>query len=467
MPESRKARVGLLGLMLKLYDLYPDLKPKMTAFAGQLVDTLSPFADVHFPGVCNTREQVDQAVADFEAEGRDLIVVVLLTYAPSHITLPALLHTPLPILVWNTQQLYAVDKNTTSQDTTENHGMHGVQDLCNVLVRSKRSFQLVTGHYQDPRALSQVKGWCDAARTVHRMRLMRIGLLGYQMEGMGDFGVDETALLAQVGVSVRHLAMKAVADLARAAPNDEIARQTAFDRQQFAFEDTITDAEHQASSRLEWAMREILVEQGLHGFAAHFSAVSEEGALDTLPFLAASKLLAEGYGFGGEGDVTSAAAVAMMIELAGEADFSEMFSMDFRGNSILLMHMGEANWRMARKGEPVHMVRSTLGLADLRVPPLLLAFSRAPGDATLVSLTTLAAGRLGLVIAEGQIADQPYIADLGRPHGKFTPDIDLGDFLTRFSLSGGSHHQALAYGRWADTVIKIATLLGIECARIG
>ncbi len=39
-------------------------------------------------------------------------------------------------------------------------------------------------------------------------------------------------------------------------------------------------------------------------------------------------------------------------------------------------------------------------------------------------------------------------------------------FLTRFSLAGGSHHQAMAYGRWAGTVEKLAALLGIEFARV-
>ena len=55
---------------------------------------------------------------------------------------------------------------------------------------------------------------------------------------------------------------------------------------------------------------------------------------------------------------------------------------------------------------------------------------------------------------------------MGRPHYKFRPQGDLSDFLTRFSLEGGSHHQAMAYGCWADAVEKIAALLGIEFARV-
>ena len=463
---NKRAKVGLLGLMFDLYDLYPELKPAMAGFARELAATLSPFAYVDFPGVCNTRQQVDEAVAGFEAGGADLIMVVLLTYAPSHIALPALLHTSLPVLIFNTQQLYAITSQTLSGETTKNHGMHGVQDLANVLLRAGREFHLVTGHYQDARALAEVKGWCDAARVARFMRGVRIGLVGYPMEGMGDFGIDETAFLSQVGVEVRRIAARALAEQAAAAPQDEIARQMAKDRENFKFQKGITQTEHEASSRLEWALRHTLQERGMHGFASHFMAVGQDGRLDTLPFLASSKLLGEGYGFGGEGDVTSAAAVVMMNALAGAANFTEMFTMDFGGNAALMMHMGEGNWKMARQDEPVHALRSTLGLIDLRVDPLLLAFSLEPGEATLASLTTLAGGRLKIVIAEGEVVDFPYIADLGRPHFKFRPQGDLADFLTRFSLEGGSHHQAMAYGRRAGTLEKIAALLGIECARV-
>jgi L-arabinose isomerase len=466
MSDVKRAKVGLLGLMLKLYDQLPELKPAMAEFAQELVETLSPFAEIGFPGVCNTREQVDQAVASFEAEDVDLIIVVLLTYAQSHIALPALTRTRLPILIFNTQRLQAVTQQTTSWETTENHGMHGVQDLANVLLRAGRRFELVTGHYQDERAVREVQSWCDAARTVRALRAMCIGLLGYPMEGMGDFGIDHTALLSQIGVGVHHLPMRLVAERAEAAPQDAVAAQMAQDRERFQLQAGITAAEHEASSRLEWAMRRVLEEQGLQGFAAHFLAASEEGQLETLPFLASSKLLAEGYGFGGEGDVTSAAAVAMMHSLAGAANFTEMFTMDFAGNAALMMHMGEANWHMARKDEPIHLVRSALGLAGVPVEPLLLAFSLEPGEVTLTSLTTLADGQIGFVVTEGQVVDFPYLADLERPHYKFRPDGDLCDFLTRFSLAGGSHHQALAYGRWADTVERVADLLGICCVRV-
>jgi L-arabinose isomerase len=296
---------------------------------------------------------------------------------------------------------------------------------------------------------------------------MRIGLLGYPMEGMGDFGIDTTALLAQVGPQIHHLAMKEVANRAEGAPVDAIAAQMAADRECFQIASDITEAEHEASARLVWALRETLQAHSLHGFAAHFMAVGEEGWLETLPFLAAAKLLGEGYGFGGEGDVTSAVAVSLMATLSGAANFTEMFSMDPAHDAVLMMHMGEGNWRMARQDAPIHMLRSTLGLVDLRVDPLLLAFSLEPGDVTLLSLTTAGDGKMRFVVAEGEVLDFPYVADLQRPHFKFKPKSPDGlpGFLTRFNQAGGSHHQALAYGHWSDTLEKIAALLGIACVR--
>ena len=77
----------------------------MASFAAELAATLAPFADVDFPGICNTRAAADEAVAGFERTEKDLIIVLLLTYAPSHIARPGLVRTRLPILLHNAQRL--------------------------------------------------------------------------------------------------------------------------------------------------------------------------------------------------------------------------------------------------------------------------------------------------------------------------------------------------------------------------
>jgi len=391
-------------------------------------------------------------------------MAVLLTYAPSHIALPALCKTSLPILIFNTQQEFAITADARPDVTLKNHGMHGVQDLANVLLRSGRKFHILTGHYKDEKALAELRAWCEAARVAAFMRTVRVGLLGYPMEQMGDFAIDETAFLSQVGVEVQRIPMKLVSERAAGAPEAEIKSQMEYDRSVFEVDSNVSQKAHETGSRLEWAIRSIIQEREMHGFAAHFTAVAEDDRLDTLPFLAASKLLGEGYGYGGEGDVTSTAAVTMVQELAGEANFTEMFTMDFGGNSVLMSHMGEGNWKLARRDRRVRLIIDTLGIADLRVSPVLLNFSLEPGDVTLVSLTTLAGGKLKFIAAEGQVLDFPPIPAIARPHYKFSPNNDLCEFLTNFSIEGGSHHQALAYGRLSGKVKKVGELLGVECS---
>jgi L-arabinose isomerase len=288
--------------------------------------------------------------------------------------------------------------------------------------------------------------------------------MGYPMEQMGDFAIDETVFLSQMGVEVQRIPMKVVSDLASRAPGDEIAVQMAQDHKDFAVDANVMKNSHEASSRLEWAIRKVLNERNMQGFAAHFTAVAEDGRIETLPFLASSKLLAEGYGYGGEGDVTSAAVVTMMHELTGMANFTEMFTMDFAGNAVLMSHMGEANPKFARKDMPVQLIMDDLGIVDIKYPPVLLRFSLEPGDVTLVSLTTLSNGRMKFIVTEGKIVDFPPIPAISKPHFKFAPDGDLSEFLTKFSMEGGSHHQALVYGRLSGTISKIADILGIDCA---
>jgi L-arabinose isomerase len=464
MEGTKKAKIGLLGLVFKLYDRFDGLKDDLAEFANEIVGTMSPFSNVLFPGVCNTREQVNEAISMFENEKADMVMVMLLSYAPSHIALPALCRTKLPILIFNTQREYAITQDTGPDVTLKNHGMHGVQDLANVLLRAKREFHILTGHYKDGKALSELKSWCEAARIASFMRNSRIGLLGYAMEQMGDFALDETAFLTQIGVEVQRIPMKLIAETASGAPENEVAQQMKFDMDTFKAEPGLSKEIHEAGSRLEWAIRKVIKEREMQGFASHFTAVAEDGRLDTLPFLAASKLIAEGSGFGGEGDVTSAAAGIMMLQLAGASNFTEMFTMDFGGNSALMSHMGEGNWKMARKDRPVELIISKLGIVDLKFPPVMLRFSLEPGDVTLLSLTTLADGKLKFIVAEGKVPDFPPVPAISNLHFKFSPDGDLCDFLTRFSMEGGSHHQALAYGRLAESIKKIGKIMGVECS---
>jgi L-arabinose isomerase len=460
-----KPRVGLLTLMFDTYSVFPKLESELTRYVDEITDVVEEFADVEWSGICKTRDQVNDAVKLFESKDLDLILLVFLTYTPSHVALKALKMTKLPILIFNTQKLYDLNADTDADEILRNHGMHGVQDMANVLLRAGVQFGLVTGHYKNEKALVQVKEWCQAAAIVNFLRSCRVGIMGYPQEDTGDFAFDET-LLSMLGVEVRHISQNELARMAREAPIEEIREQMKKDHHLFNIAKDITEREHEESSRLEWAIRETLKRNNFVAFTFHFRAISKEGVLQTLPFLASSKMLSEGYGYAGEGDVLASVAVSIMQKITGCAHFTEMFTMDFKENAILMTHMGEGNYALAREDKPVELVGSNLSLTEASFRPVLLRFALKPGIVTLVSLTITTGGKLKIVSTEGKVIDSRPIESVISSQCKFQPEKPLTDFLTELSLEGSSHHFALSYGKWSSLIEKVADLIGAEFVKI-
>jgi len=465
MPTPTRPRVGLLALMLELYDQSnPELRPRQEVWARELAGLLGEFAEVTFPGVCNTREAVGSALGAIKAADADLLVVVHLSYAPSLIALPGLLEHDRPIVLWNTQHLPTVGPDFGFDGLLENHGMHGQQDLANVLRRAGRPYYVATGHYRDGRVLEEVRDWARAATAVRGLRGLRIGLLGFAFPGMGDFGVDETGLLAALGPEVVRLPVAALLAAQQQAPAADVEAIVADDRQRFALDPDLTAEEHAASARVEWALRQVVREAGVGAIAVHYPALTEHPDLQTLPFAGIAKLMGEGLGFGGEGDVTSATATRLVSAACGVSSFTEMFTMDFEEGTAFFSHYAEANPALARTDQPVRLVRREgwVGSGGMSAS---LSFALQPGPATLLNLTGGPGGSLGAIVAEGEVTDY-YQPLLPMPHFKLRPDADLRCFLDSYLLAGGSHHLALAPGRVAGLLTKCTQLAGLPCVVI-
>ncbi len=103
-----------------------------------------------------------------------------------------------------------------------NHGVHGTQDLANVLLRSGVPFEYVTSHLGDAGATDAVADFFAAAAAVRRLRGARVGLLGYPFPGMGDFALDTTHLAATLGCETAVLTMPDLLARADAAGADQV-----------------------------------------------------------------------------------------------------------------------------------------------------------------------------------------------------------------------------------------------------
>ena len=112
----------------------------------------------------------------------------------------------------------------------------------------------------------------------------------------------------------------------------------------------------------------MLEDSGYAGFSFHFDSIGGDGRFEQLPLLAASDLMADGYGYAAEGDTNTATLMCAAQTMIGDAHFSEMYAMDWELDSVLISHMGEGNWQIARSDRPVRLIDRELGIGGLGQP---------------------------------------------------------------------------------------------------
>ncbi|HOV62289.1 MAG TPA: hypothetical protein PLG43_00220 [Spirochaetia bacterium] len=464
--EKRKPHIGMFGLMPELYRMIPELEKRLSVWVDEILNTIKGFATVTYPGICDTRELVDSAVTAIERSGADMMLVFPVTYAPSFISIRALSRVKLPIAVLNTQILCGFPSDAGPASFTDNEAPTGTFDLTNALFRNRIPFTLISGYSRDPGMYREIEQFANAAMAASELRKVRIGVFGYPMNGSGDFMIDNTLLISHLGAEVIYLDLSELASEAENAPEFELRNQMEQDKKLFTIDKNLTTREHEESSRMEWALRVMFKRYGLSAFTYHFDALARDGRFKTLPMLAACKLLADGYGFGGEGDVTSTAAVTILQKLTGSADFFESWGMDFEVGAVLKNHMGEGNLNYARKDMPRRLVRvpySFGGSVEYNAVP---AFSLQEGEATLINLTTSPDGEISIIAAEGKVPDFKPITGVDSPHGKFKPDTSFKEYLSAYAQAGGTHHGALCYGRKAHDLKMLCDILKLRFTRV-
>ena len=197
-----------------------------------------------------------------------------------------------------------------------------------------------------------------------------------------------------------------------------------------------------------------------HGFHANHLPITWRWR--TLPFVAASRLMADGIGFGGEGDLIAAAATAFFNWLKPPASFSEIFTMDFAGESLFMSHMGEANVAMARRDRKVLMVARPTPITRTRERQLGLVTSFEPGPATFAALTLDAYGCWKIIAAQATIENYGPLPGFCVPHFKLKPVGGVRQFLNAYATAGGPHHNAVCFGDARRRLQFAAGLLGAD-----
>jgi L-arabinose isomerase len=463
---ERKPRIGILGIMQDLYDdMIPGIARRQEGYAAELADSLAAVGEF-IPGkAVKYREDAEQVMREFEDSDLDGVLVVMLTYGPAMRVARLLAESRLPLCLANIQPEPAITPAWDMADMTYNQGVHGAQDTANAMVRAGRRFTVLTDDWRSEEFRADVGRWARAATAVTAWKSLKVALFGYAMNDMGDIRVDESALIRSLGPEILAVAPGDLYRGMRAVTDDAVAGVIAFEDERFEIDPRLSAEERADHARMQVAIQRILDQGGFGAYTAHFDAIGEDGRFARLPLAAASTLMARGYGYAAEGDVLTACLVSAGHVLIGDAHFTEMYAMDFPSDSVLMSHMGEGNWKVARADQPVRLIKRPLGIGRLDDPPTFL-FQYQPGPATLATLVSLGGERFRLVVAEGENLDSRELPALEMPYGQFRPATGLRTCLNGWLAAGGPHHEVMNLGHHAAAWRDFCQLAGIEYVQV-
>lgn len=458
-------KVGYLPLYIKLYDdSNPHYRDPMVKHMRTLISMLeSEGLEIVEADVCRIRPEFEAAARLFNEAGVAAVITQHLAYSPSLEAIDALVSIQAPLIVLDTTPDYELLSVAGYYNgISPNHGIHGVQDMCNLLRQRGRAFEICAGHALHSDVIAKTAGLCRSAAVKQAYQTARVGAVGGAFDGMGDFFVTPAHYKARIGAEVLYMEEAAVKEYVAAVTQAEIENEIQWDREHFTFE--IKDMQsYRASLVSGLAVRKWAQAQSLTACTVNFLSLDRCG-LPKMPFAECSKMMMRGMGYAGEGDVLTAGLVGALSRVYPNTTFTEMFCPDWKQNVILLNHMGELNLNLA-KWRPV-----------MRDVP----FNYNACGNTAAAYGCLRAGHAVFInlAPMGEeftlIATPVELLDAGLEFGAYRHSIqgwmrpckELAQFLPAFSRAGGTHHSALVYDAQISEILAFGRMMGFEVLSI-
>ncbi|MBO5899056.1 MAG: L-fucose/L-arabinose isomerase family protein [Clostridia bacterium] len=470
----RSARIGTFAVVHEVYfEQFEGLRENLERYHRDFIAMLKKNdVEVVDYGIIGNNTASYDAAARMKSDGLDLLMCNMITYATSSVFAPILMESNLPMVLVALQPRTAMDysrANTFMQ--LENDNICSVPEFTGVAVRlGKKIHDVIIGTlYDDADAEREIAAWCDIAKVLNGLKGVRMGLMGHTMEAMYDMHADPTALSAAFGLHVPLLEVDDLLAVYETVTEDEIAAKIRVIDEEFDMPEPksdplttkLTDADKYQAAKSAVALDKFVEKYKLTGLAYYY-----EGGADSLHRKVASTLIvgnsilnAQGIPMCGEYDIKTCVAMLIMDRLGIGGSFAEFHPIDFDEGFILVGHDGPHHLVIA-DGKPV--LRSLKKYHGKPGHGASVEFKLREGPITMLGITQTYDGKMKFVVGEGQSKAGP-IPPTGNTNtrGFFEPDVKT--FLKQWVMQGPTHHYALGIGHHADTIAKIASVLGIEC----
>ncbi|MGH2344932.1 MAG: L-arabinose isomerase, partial [Chloroflexota bacterium] len=353
-----------------------------------------------------------------------------------------------------------------------NQSAHGDREFGFIGTRMHLNRKVVVGFRQDEAVLAQIGTWLRAARAWQDSQGARVARFGDNMREVAVTEGDKVEAQLRLGYSVNGYGVGDLVQYVREATDDAVDALVAQYDEQY----TVAEPLRAGGSRREALRDAARIELGLRGFlqAGGFKAFTttfeDLHGLTQLPGLAVQRLMADGYGFGAEGDWKTAALVRAMkvmgAGLEGGTSFMEDYTYDFGGEPMKVVgaHMLEVCASIAEHRPTVEIHPLSIGG---KADPVRLVFNTRSGPAVNASLVDLG-NRFRMVVNEVDVVppDKPLLK-LPVATAVWAPRPNLKTAAAAWILAGGAHHTGFSQALTAEHLEDFADMADLEFVLIG
>jgi L-arabinose isomerase len=440
----------------------------------QIVQFLSKSAAIPFPvvfkPVMTTPDDIYHLCKEANSSAACIgLVTWMHTFSPAKMWIRGLALLNKPLVHLHTQFNRDLPWSTIDMDFMNlNQAAHGDREFGFIGSRMRLNRKVIVGFWQDGDVLARIGVWARAASAWDDSQGMRIARFGDNMREVAVTEGDKVEAQIRLGYSVNGYGVGDLVRYVGKVTDAEIAAlaKEYHDRYAIPTTDDPTRKSILEAARIEIGMRNFLENGGFKAFTTTFEDLH---GLVQLPGLAVQRLMAEGYGFGAEGDWKTAALVRSMKVMSegigGGTSFMEDYTYDFseRDQKVLGAHMLEVCPTIA-SGKPSLEVHP-LGIGG-KADPARLVFDGSTGPAVVASLIDLG-NRFRMVANDIEVV--PPTAPLARlPVARvvWLPKPDLKTAAAAWILAGGAHHSGYSRAVTAEHLEDFSEMANIEFLHI-
>lgn len=434
---------------------------------------------VVYKGTANSSKEVADVFAKANNDNKCVGVITWMhTFSPAKMWIHGLQILHKPLLHLHTQFNEEIPWDTMDMDFMNlNQSAHGDREFGHIISRMRIRRKLVVGYWKDEKTQDHIAVWervCAAWADAQDMLIIRFG---DQMNNVAVTDGDKVAAEQVLGYHVDYCPVSELMECQKQV-KDEDAKELVKEYFNMYEHDAAIEDENSDDYKVVWnsakaelAIRNILKEKGAKGFTTNFDDLGQtEGShFDQIPGLASQRLMAEGYGFGAEGDWKSAALYrtlwVMNQGLPGGCSFLEDYTLNFNGDqsAILQAHMLEVSplIAVAKPRLEIHF----LGIGIRKAQTARLVFTSKVGRGVTATVVDLG-NRFRMIVNDVKCIEPKTLPKLPVASALWIPQPNFEVGAGCWIYAGGTHHSCFSYDLTDEYWQDYAEIAGIECLTI-